>query len=78
MRRQQMINLFLLLVFMLAGTSLLSSCATVRPYEREYLADRIMQFDANAEEIILERHFLLTREGSIGGSGGAGGGCACN
>ena len=57
---------------------LLNACATVKPYEREFLADRIMNFDANAEEIALERHFLLTREGSMGGYGGAGGGCACN
>lgn len=59
-------------------TILFSSCATVKPYEREYLADPIMEFDANKEEALLEMHFLLTREGSIGGYGGAGGGCACN
>ena len=57
---------------------LFSSCATVKPYEREHLADPIMEFDANKEEALLEMHFLLTREGSIGGYGGAGGGCACN
>jgi hypothetical protein len=55
-----------------------SSCVTVKPYEREMLADRIMDFNANAEEETMELHFLLTREGSIGGFGGAGGGCACN
>lgn len=54
------------------------SCAAVKPYEREYLADRIMSFDARAEEDTMERHFLETREGSIGGHGGTGGGCACN
>jgi len=53
-------------------------CTTVRPYEREILAQQIMQFDANSEEAALERHFLETREGSSGGHGGAGGGCACN
>jgi hypothetical protein len=55
-----------------------SSCATVKPYERENLADRIMDFDAKQEEDAMELHFLLTREASIGGYGGAGGGCACN
>lgn len=65
------------LLFVLA-VSLVSSCVAVKSYERENLADRIMDFDANAEENILEMHFLLTREGSIGGHGGAGGGCACN
>ncbi|MFQ5649857.1 MAG: DUF4266 domain-containing protein [bacterium] len=55
-----------------------SACATVKPYERENLADRIMAFDVVAEETAMERHFLETREGSMGGHGGAGGGCACN
>ncbi len=55
-----------------------SGCAAVKPYEREFLADRIMAFDGNLEETVMERHFLLTREGSMGGQGGAGGGCACN
>jgi hypothetical protein len=53
-------------------------CAAVKPYERENLSDRTMTFDANREEIAMEQHFLMTREGSIGGLGGAGGGCACN
>ena len=52
--------------------SALSACATVKPYERENLADRIMEFEANEEEAAMEQHFLLTREGSIGGHGGAG------
>lgn len=65
------------LIFLIT-VMLLSSCATVKPYEREYLADPIMEFGANKEEALLEMHFLLTREGSIGGYGGAGGGCACN
>ncbi len=56
----------------------LNSCAMVKPYQREYLADRIMSFDLNQDEMSMERHFLETREGSSGGQGGAGGGCACN
>lgn len=62
------------LVYLVLG----NGCAAVKPYERENLADRIMSFDANAEETAMERHFLETREGSTGGHGGAGGGCACN
>ena len=57
---------------------LMNGCATVKPYQREYLADRIMDFDSFSEETAMERHFLETREGSSGGKGGAGGGCACN
>lgn len=72
------IKLIPLGLILVMTVSLLSGCATVKPYEREYLADPIMQFDVNKEEAQLEMHFLLTREGSMGGYGGAGGGCACN
>jgi hypothetical protein len=67
--------LILLLVSIYVTTH---GCAAVKPYQREYLADPIMSFEANKEERMMERHFIETREGSIGGYGGAGGGCACN
>ena len=41
-----------------------SGCVTVKPYERENLADKIMDFDSHGEERVMERHFLETREGS--------------
>ncbi len=63
-----------LIVFGLA----FSGCVAVKPYQREHLADRIMAFEAVADEDAMDRHFLETREGSSGGQGGAGGGCACN
>lgn len=50
-------------------------CATVKPYQREHLADRIMTADAQSE--MREQKWLEAREGSTGGAGGAGGGCAC-
>jgi hypothetical protein len=56
----------------------LSGCATVRPYEREYLADRIMDSERDAREDRLNQKWLEAREGSTGGASGAGGGCACN
>lgn len=55
-----------------------TSCATVRAYEREHLADRIMRFDADAKETSRAVKTFEAREGSTGGSGGSGGGCACN
>lgn len=70
--------LFWFISFILSILFVLNGCAAVRPYEREYLADRIMRFDSDREEMVMERHFIETREGSIGGFGGAGGGCACN
>ncbi|UCE03595.1 MAG: DUF4266 domain-containing protein [Candidatus Latescibacterota bacterium] len=53
-------------------------CAQVKPYQREYLADRIMDPAASSWELSGERKLLSTREGALGGSLGAGGGCACN
>ena len=67
----------ILLLIALSG-ALATGCAAVKPYERENLTNRTMDFEANREEMTMEQHFLLTREGSIGGLGGAGGGCACN
>ena len=55
-----------------------SGCATVKGYQREYLADPIMAFDRDAREESRELHWREAREGSTGGIGVAGGGCACN
>ena len=59
----------------LAGAA---GCAVVKPWEREYLADPIMQSDYNKEEKSVREHFLGTREGSVGSFGVSGGGCGCN
>ena len=56
----------------------LSGCAAVRPYEREYLSDRIMDGEKDDEEGFVDQKWLEAREGSTGGAVGAGGGCACN
>ena len=68
-------------VWLLAAVAIgaaLSGCARVKPWEREYLADPIMQFDYNKEEKSVKEHFLATREGSSGSFGVSGGGCGCN
>jgi len=66
-------RLFLALVF-----SLPVGCATVAPQERAMLADPTMQFDADAKHDTPLRHAIENREGSMGGTGVAGGGCGCN
>lgn len=50
----------------------------VRPQEKEFLADRNMQFDYDAQEAATDHHVLGNREGSTGGGGTGGGGCGCN
>lgn len=68
----------LMALAIILGASAVSGCARVKPWEREYLADPIMQMDANKEEKSVREHFLGTREGSTGSFGVSGGGCGCN
>jgi hypothetical protein len=73
----------LVAILALAGAALTGGgCAvskwTVRPHQRELLADRIMQLDAAPQERAAEEHILSNREGAVGGSGTSGGGCGCN
>lgn len=80
MRSQSIFKLGFLL--MVAGAVGASGCTTakwtVKAHQREYLADRIMQLDGNAQERAADQHVLSNREGAMGGSGTAGGGCGCN
>jgi hypothetical protein len=55
-----------------------AGCATVPLYQRERLVDPIMSFKAEAKKDARKTKTLDAREGSTGGNGGAGGGCACN
>ncbi len=71
-------KVFLVLLLVVGGAACLSGCTSVQPWEKEYLADQIMRFDANKEEKAVREHFLGTREGSVGSFGVSGGGCGCN
>ncbi len=55
-----------------------AGCSAVQAYQREKLTDRIMTFDADAKKDAMMTKSLEAREGSTGGNGGEGGGCACN
>jgi hypothetical protein len=54
-----------------------SGCAVVKSFEREHLADPIMEREDQFAKQTLEQKFFSTREGSIGGGSGIGGGCGC-
>lgn len=61
--------------------ALLSGCAVepwVKPYEREQLADPIMQFQRDALPEKHREHVRVVREGARGATGVQGGGCGCN
>ncbi len=63
----------------LLGLSLaaLSGCATVHQKDREWLSDPVMQRQSDPLEGTLNGDNFPRREGSSGGSSGAGGGCGC-
>ena len=68
---------------LLLGLSL-SGCASLKvepwvlPYERQHLADPIMNFDRDPVSSAYIAHVYEAREGARGAEGGGGGGCGCN
>ena len=71
----------------LAAALLLGGCSSfsvptiepwVKPYERERLADPIMQFSRTPLGDKHFAHIREVREGSRGATGVEGGGCGCN
>ena len=68
-------KIFPVLVF---ACACLSSCATVQPYQKNYLNDNEMNLSARKTERF-ENSFQSYREGASGANGGkTGGGCGCN
>ncbi|MFN0159348.1 MAG: DUF4266 domain-containing protein [Bacteroidota bacterium] len=66
----------LVVTAVLAGIAF-TGCASVKSFEREKLADPIMERQDQFAKQSLEQKFFSTREGSIGGANGIGGGCGC-
>jgi len=64
------------------GVALLLGCSPiepwVKPYERERLADPIMQQQRQALAAKNSEHIREVREGARGANGVQGGGCGCN
>jgi hypothetical protein len=55
-----------------------NGCATVKPWQRESLADPMMQPDRNALAASQLNHAYFAREAASGGSAVGGSGCGCN
>lgn len=68
----------LLLTLMVFSTGCSTFRKRVAPFQREILAKSGMNFIENPEEEASMQHMFNAREGSMGGFGGAGGGCGCN
>jgi predicted RNA methylase len=60
--------------------SLATGCGrfAVRASEKEFLADRVMVFDNDPQQVSADEHVISEREGAAGGHGAGGGGCGCN
>jgi len=56
----------------------LAGCVTVRPEEKEYLAQPSMTFGAEGETGAQEARVFSNREASLTAGGASGGGCGCN
>lgn len=67
--------LWILLATCLGGCSIKP---WVKPYEREHLADAIMNLDRDPISSKYRQHVYDTREGSRGAGVAQGGGCGCN
>ena len=66
------------LALCLGGALLSSACSTVRPQDKELLADPAMSYAAGGEAELQEEHVLSNREGAAGAGRASGGGCGCN
>jgi hypothetical protein len=70
------------LMLLLTLAALLPACAApepwVKPYEREKLADPLLQFSRSALADKHREHIHNVREGARGATGVQGGGCGCN
>lgn len=72
-----MISKFISLVLTL-NALILCGCATVKPWERDILADYTMRSDRDPLENMLVEHMWFSREAASGGMSIGGGGCGCN
>ena len=62
-----------------AATAVLSAgCTAVKPWQRETLADPIMQPARNPMATAMLDHIYFSREAASGGHTIGGGGCGCN
>ncbi len=68
----------LLIALLMFGCSACGVKPWVKPYERDHLADPIMQFDSAPVASAYMHHVYQAREGSRGAEGSGGGGCGCN
>ena len=68
----------IIILIFLVSSLIISSCATVKPYQKMYLNQEDMELSSSKLEVF-EENFQTYREGAAGAVGGkVGGGCGCN
>jgi hypothetical protein len=67
-------------VLLLALAALSSGCAamSVKPWDRDLLAEPAMRHIPDPLEYAVDQHVYFSKEGSLGGASVGGGGCGCN
>jgi hypothetical protein len=56
----------------------LAACSSVKPWDRDLLAENAMQLVPAPLDASLDEHIYFSKEASSGGQGLGGGGCGCN
>ena len=67
-----------LLMLMGLATLLAAGCATVKPWDRDLLAEKKMSFNPSPMLKSVDDHIYFSKEASTGGRTVGGGGCGCN
>jgi hypothetical protein len=76
----QTMNRLLAILFVLAVFAVSSGCAatSIKPWDRDLLAQKKMKFNPSPREAAVDDHIYFSKEGSTGGQNVGGGGCGCN
>ena len=65
-------------LLLLGAAALAGGCASVKPWDRDLLAEQRMQLDPCPMLQAIDDHVYFSKEASTGGQEVGGGGCGCN
>jgi hypothetical protein len=73
-------SLLVRLLVLAGALGTVAGCAamSVKPWDRDLLAEPAMNFQPVPVEAAVDQHIYFSREGSTGGQEVGGGGCGCN
>lgn len=65
-------------IILMTVVCLVGGCSTVKPWDRDLLAQKKMQLVPAPLDNALDTHIFFSKEAASGGQGLGGGGCGCN